>query len=427
MDNATAAALQKAYQLIQAGKQQEAQAILVPIVRENKNIAEAWYLLGFAFSDSEKRLYAFQQVVRIDPSNQPAQKQIDRLLAPQPAPEKPAGDVPARAEKSTSPFTVMPDLDTTAAPESAYIPEPVPGPAPQPAFEPEPSANPKPDAKQAPKKKRRSALGWVLAGIVILIIGFAGIGIWVISGAGLAGSLPFLAAPTVFVPSPTPVASAVPSPSPTPVYTAVFRGTACPFDVPLGTRIRCGVVRVPQDREKNFTDLIELPVVIYQSANPDADVVMFLQGGPGVESIDMSVALFEDYVSPILQEHDMVFFDPRGTGRSKPALDCPDLNQAFMDAYFQNRSQDEAFKDFSATWSKCHERFVAEGIDPAAFNTSQSAADVRDIVKALGYQKVNLLGISYGTRLGLTVMRNYPEIVQPPCSRCPVRLEQSLH
>jgi pimeloyl-ACP methyl ester carboxylesterase len=398
MDNTTATALQKAYQLIKAGKQQEARAILFPIVRENQNIAEAWYLLGFAVGDSEKRLYAFQQVVRIDPSNQPAQKQIAKLLVAQrDIPQGQRDDIPVDAGKSISPFTVMPDLEPSSTPQP--VPEPV-----LPV-----------SAKQLPKKKRRSPLGLVLAGIAVLSVCFAGIGAWVVaSNGGLAAvGLPFLSPPTtVFVPLPTPIPTVVLSPSPTPVYTAVFRGKVCPFDVPLGTRVRCGVVSVPQDREKNFTDLIELPLVIYQSPKPSADLVIFLQGGPGVESIDTSLALFEDYVTPILQDHDMVFFDPRGTGRSEPALDCPELNLAFMDSYFQNRSQDEAFKDFTASWSKCHDRFVADGIDPAAFNTTQSAADVRDIVMALGYQNANLLGISYGTRLGLTVMRNYPEIVR---------------
>ncbi len=51
-------------------------------------------------------------------------------------------------------------------------------------------------------------------------------------------------------------------------------------------------------------------------------------------------------------------------------------------------------------------------MNPSAFNPLESAADVRDIVAALGYKQVNLIGISYGTRLGLTVMRDYPEIVR---------------
>ncbi|MGC1375702.1 MAG: hypothetical protein WA821_05755 [Anaerolineales bacterium] len=81
MDTTTAAALQEAFELLKAGKKDEAHAILVPIVRQNPNVAQAWYLLGFTMADADKRLSCFQQVLRIDPSNQAAQKQIARLTA----------------------------------------------------------------------------------------------------------------------------------------------------------------------------------------------------------------------------------------------------------------------------------------------------------------------------------------------------------
>lgn len=445
MDNTTAAAIQRAYQLIKEGKHQEAQAILIPIVKEDQNISEAWYLLGLAISDPEKRLYAFQQVIRIDPSNALAQKEIAQL--------RPDTTSASAQEQPPAPLALAPEpeLELVPAPEPILELPDIPQPDPEAALpidpklqsalrqrfadlDPEP-VHPIGGGKQKLKKKKHtSRSAWLLATVVILIAGVAAAGLWVVYGGLPAmNGLPFLAIPTSTAvmtptprPSPTLTPTAQPSPSPTPLFTPVFRGTSCPFEVPLGTRVRCGVVRVPQDREKNFTDLIELPVIIYQSEKPDADVVMFLQGGPGVESLDWSLALFKDYVSPILQEHDMVFFDPRGTGRSKPALNCPELNKVFIDAYFQNRLADDAFRDFTAAWSKCHDRFVAEGIDPAAFNTTQSAADVHDIVQALGYQKVNLLGISYGTRLGLTVMRDYPEIIRSAVLDSVVPLEAKM-
>lgn len=390
MDTITAAALQKAYELIKVGNQPEALAILIPIIKTNQNIAEAWYLMGFAVTEREKRLYAFEQVVRIDPSNQSAKNQIAKLTVIKPV---------------TSPFTVMPDLSNMPAPQTARQPDIERRPPPYPVVASEPDEV---EPVESPKKRRLSPIQ--IGALIFAACVACGV-IWLILGRGSAsGPLVF-----AFRPSPTspPSASATPRPLPSPtVYLPVLRGTACSFTIPLGTRVRCGAVRVPQDRQKSLTDLIELPVVIYQSEKSDADAVLFLQGGPGVESIDWSLSFFQDYVKPILAEHDMVFFDPRGTGRSKPALDCPELNPVFLDAYYQNRSQDDAFKDFLASWSKCHDRFLAQGVDPATFNTNESAADVRDIVLALGYEKVNLLGISYGTRLGLTVMRDYPEIVR---------------
>ena len=56
----------------------------------------------------------------------------------------------------------------------------------------------------------------------------------------------------------------------------------------------------------------------------------------------------------------------------------------------------------------CHDRLVKSGINLNAFTTLENAADVHDLIRALGYQQVNLEGVSYGTRLALTVMRLYP-------------------
>jgi pimeloyl-ACP methyl ester carboxylesterase len=68
----------------------------------------------------------------------------------------------------------------------------------------------------------------------------------------------------------------------------------------------------------------------------------------------------------------------------------------------------------------------AQGIKLNAYTTIESAADVKDILNVLGYQKVNLYGASYGTRLAQVVMREYPEIVQSAILDSVVPIETSL-
>jgi tetratricopeptide (TPR) repeat protein len=87
MDQMTATALREAFELFRAGKQSEAQAIIVQLIKANPNLAEAWYLLGLTLADPQRKLSAFQQVLRIDPANQAAQKQIAQLQAVQSAPQ----------------------------------------------------------------------------------------------------------------------------------------------------------------------------------------------------------------------------------------------------------------------------------------------------------------------------------------------------
>lgn len=79
--NPTTVILQKAYQHIKAGEKQDALDLLTPVVYAEPENLEAWYLLGFAHSDFDQRIIAFEHVLRLDPSNQPAQKQIARLRA----------------------------------------------------------------------------------------------------------------------------------------------------------------------------------------------------------------------------------------------------------------------------------------------------------------------------------------------------------
>jgi len=57
----------------------------------------------------------------------------------------------------------------------------------------------------------------------------------------------------------------------------------------------------------------------------------------------------------------------------------------------------------------CYDRLTDDGINLSMYNSAQNAADVAALRTALDYEEVNLFGISYGTRLGLTIMRDHPE------------------
>lgn len=59
--------------------------------------------------------------------------------------------------------------------------------------------------------------------------------------------------------------------------------------------------------------------------------------------------------------------------------------------------------------TECRDRLLADDVDLTAYNSAESAADVADLRVALGYDEWNLYGISYGTRLAQTIVRDYPE------------------
>lgn len=110
MNEATNAALQKAYQHIKRGEKNDALALLMPIVRAEPNNADAWFLLGHALDDVEKRIYAFEQVIRLNPSNEAAQKQLAKLRpAPKPEPESFAETAP-ETDTVLDPAPITPEV-----------------------------------------------------------------------------------------------------------------------------------------------------------------------------------------------------------------------------------------------------------------------------------------------------------------------------
>jgi hypothetical protein len=82
MDDLIASALQNADALIKAGQRDRACEILIPLVCANPKLTEGWFLLGRAVSDPQEKIRSFQQVLRLDPGNQAAQKQLGRLASP---------------------------------------------------------------------------------------------------------------------------------------------------------------------------------------------------------------------------------------------------------------------------------------------------------------------------------------------------------
>ena len=188
--------------------------------------------------------------------------------------------------------------------------------------------------------------------------------------------------------------------------------TICPFDIPDGADVTCHTVTVPESRGTDSRRSLQLLVAFVKSSsqNPAAEPLIYLHGGPGgrsLESLDFLLQAFE----PFLQHYNMIFFDQRGVGYSG-ALDCPAYSDFGYEILPQNLEPADVERQANAILLKCRDQYVADGVDLKAYTTAASAADVRDIAAALGYDKVNLLGASYGTRLALTVMRDDPQIVR---------------
>jgi pimeloyl-ACP methyl ester carboxylesterase len=184
----------------------------------------------------------------------------------------------------------------------------------------------------------------------------------------------------------------------------------CAFTPAPMRPLRCGTVTLPEARDGSSARTVELAVVIVKSDSPTPapDPLVFLQGGPGGGGTDFTVALARMAGGPldaVLARRDVLSIDQRGTGRSRPLLDCPEANMPGMMPPPMGM-----VVDVNATpLGKCRARLVGTGVDLNQYTTAAAAEDVEAVRKALGYQQWNVLGGSYGTRLALEVARRHPQ------------------
>ncbi len=184
----------------------------------------------------------------------------------------------------------------------------------------------------------------------------------------------------------------------------------CRFEVPIGVVAECGDLIVPEDRRRPEGRLIRLHYAVFPSEaeTPAPDPVVYLHGGPGGGALEQVAWELDAY--PFLADRDLIVFDQRGSGFSTPSLDCPEITEAETELLDEDR--DVGWTTWANALEGCRDRLRDEGIDLDAYDTDASAADVEDLRRALGIERWNLYGISYGTRLALTVMRDHPEAVR---------------
>jgi len=166
--------------------------------------------------------------------------------------------------------------------------------------------------------------------------------------------------------------------------------------------LRCGTLRVPEDRGSRSSRTIALNVVVLPALGSERREPLFeLAGGPGVPSTG-SVELYATELRAYRHHRDVVLFDQRGTGRSNP-LDCPVAGTPFM------RALGEMYPP--AYVQACRDALEKKA-DLRFYTTTISAQDLDDVRTALGYERIHLLGISYGTRLAQEYARRHPSRVK---------------
>ena len=118
--------------------------------------------------------------------------------------------------------------------------------------------------------------------------------------------------------------------------------------------------------------------------NPDP--IIYLAGGPG-GSATRRTQRFIDDAGYLYTERDIILFDQRGIGGSKPRLECSEYRHGNANLRHLDLSPEEKLQWRVNALMDCRKTLSTEqGIDLDAYNSASTAADVVDIASAMGYE-----------------------------------------
>jgi pimeloyl-ACP methyl ester carboxylesterase len=199
-----------------------------------------------------------------------------------------------------------------------------------------------------------------------------------------------------------------------PVEADDFKYMDCPFEIPEDMPeeyvydIQCATLSVPEDRLQLDSPKIQLAVAVVKtpSSSPKPDPVLVLVGNPGY-GLNLAYALPYLFQS-ISAERDMIVIDQRGTGYSEPSISCPQLANLNLNANLELSLQEANDRLYEASQS-CYAAITGSTENLPFYTTSAVAADLEDLRQVLGISQWNIYTLFTGSRVALTMMRDYPQ------------------
>ncbi|HEY7053346.1 MAG TPA: alpha/beta hydrolase [Mycobacterium sp.] len=183
--------------------------------------------------------------------------------------------------------------------------------------------------------------------------------------------------------------------------------------MPAGAQ--CGQLDVPIDYGKPESGVATIALIRFRATGDKIGSLLINPGGPGVSAVGFVAGIVSTLPAQVRERFDIVGFDPRGVGSSKPAVWCN------SDAD-NDRDRTDPQVDYSpagvARIEQQTKEFVQRCIDKtgtdflANVGTGNVAKDMDRIRAALGENKLNYVGFSYGTELGGAYAEAFPQNVR---------------
>ncbi|MDH6708194.1 pimeloyl-ACP methyl ester carboxylesterase [Kitasatospora sp. MAA19] len=233
------------------------------------------------------------------------------------------------------------------------------------------------------------------------------------------------AAPSATTTGPTSSPSATPTPTPTPTPTVKPTGANDPAlkpfygqqiawapcqDDPKTTKVdesvlQCATLKVPLDYTAPDAGSLDVAVVRNPATKQDqrAGSLLVNPGGPGGSGVAMVKGDPTGFDGPLHDRFDMIGFDPRGVAGTSP-LNC--LDDQARDGWV---TTDEPGADHGKQLADACQAKYAKVLP--FVSTRNTARDMDVLRAAVGDQKLNYLGMSYGTYLGSLYAEEFPDRV----------------
>lgn len=200
----------------------------------------------------------------------------------------------------------------------------------------------------------------------------------------------------------------------------------CPMEVEaaFAQDMECGWLVVPETRDGPGGATLRLAYAVAQAevADPAADPVVFIRGGPGLSNLDiLNRELGRSPWRELRGRRDLLFLDVRGTGHSEPPF-CRSVNEAWSTSDYLLDPEEEFNARLATAVEACADSMEAEGRDVGAYNPPAVARDLEDLRRLLGYDRWNVYGWSYGGRYAQALMREAPDHIRAVVLSAPVHL-----
>jgi len=186
---------------------------------------------------------------------------------------------------------------------------------------------------------------------------------------------------------------------------------SCDFISGLTQRndMECGVINVPENHDDPNGKIIQISYLIIKAENAGSNAfpMIYFTGGPGGASLT-SWRITNWLQHPVRVKRDIILFDQRGIGYSSS---LPNMEQQLFNIMSKNANVVEEQAMMDQLIADYKQKFIDLGIDAENYNSFQNARDVEVLMEQLGYEKYNLYGGSYGTRLARIVQDLRPELI----------------